>query len=70
MEDNNNRPMSVREFADTMIGLGFAAVLIILCIQVFAQFIGIMLWAVVLAVTLYPAHRAPQDKFSFIGAFS
>jgi hypothetical protein len=62
--------MSVREVADTMIGLGLAAVLIILRGQVFAPFIGIMLWAVVWAVTLYPAHQVTQDKFSFIGAFS
>lgn len=58
MEDNNSKPMTVLEFTDTMIGLGLAAALIILCFQVFTPFIGIMLWAVILAVTLYPAHQA------------
>lgn len=58
MEDNNNKPMTVNEFADTMIGLGLAAALIILCFQVFTPFMGIMLWAIILAVTLYPMHQA------------
>ena len=58
MEDPSLRSMTVKEFADTMIGLSLAAALIILCFQVFTPFIGIMLWAVILAVTLYPAHQA------------
>jgi predicted PurR-regulated permease PerM len=58
MENNNNTPMTVSEFADTMIGLGLAAALVILCLQVFSPFIGLMLWAVILAVTLYPMHQA------------
>ncbi|MFT4632968.1 MAG: putative PurR-regulated permease PerM [Candidatus Pseudothioglobus sp.] len=59
MENNNkNTPMTVSEFTDTMIGLGLAAALVILCLQVFAPFIGVMLWAVILAATLYPMHQA------------
>jgi predicted PurR-regulated permease PerM len=58
MEDKNNKPMSAMEFADTMISLGLIAALLVLCFQVFTPFIGIMLWALILAVTLYPAHQA------------
>lgn len=58
MEENNNKPMSVMEFTETMIGLGLAAALFILCFQVFSPFIGILMWAIILAVTLYPAHQA------------
>jgi predicted PurR-regulated permease PerM len=62
MEDNNNKPMNASEFADTMIGLGLAAALVILCFQVFTPFIGIMMWSVILAVTLYPVHQVLARK--------
>jgi len=57
MEDSNNKPMTTPEFTDAMIGLGLAAALIILCFQVFAPFMGIMLWALIIAVMLFPAHQ-------------
>lgn len=57
MEDSNNKPMSTSDFTDAMIGLGIAAALIILCFQVFAPFMGIMLWALIIAVMLFPAHQ-------------
>ena len=53
MEDSNNKPMSTSDFTDAMIGLGIAAALIILCFQVFAPFMGIMLWALIIAVMLF-----------------
>ena len=32
--------------------------IVVLCLRIVAPFIGIVLWAVILAVALYPAHRA------------
>lgn len=57
MEDLNNKPMTALEFADAMIGLGLTAALIILCLQVFTPFMGIMVWALIIAVMLFPAHQ-------------
>ena len=57
MEDPNNKPMTALEFADAMIGLGLTAALIILCLQVFMPFMGIMAWALIIAVMLFPAHQ-------------
>ena len=43
---------------DVLIRAGFIAVLAALCYIVFAPFLTLMVWAVILAVTLYPLHRA------------
>jgi predicted PurR-regulated permease PerM len=42
---------------DVLIRAGFIAVLAALCYIVFAPFLTLMVWAVILAVTLYPLHR-------------
>ena len=57
MQDPNNKPMTAVEFSDAMIGLGIAGALIILCFQVFTPFMGIMLWALIIAVMLFPTHQ-------------
>ena len=57
MEDPNNKPMTALEFTDAMISLGLTAALIILCLQVFTPFMGIMVWALIIAVMLFPAHQ-------------
>src|SRR5262245_36511313 len=41
---------------DVLIRAGFIAVLAALCYVVFAPFLTLMVWAVILAVTLYPLH--------------
>jgi predicted PurR-regulated permease PerM len=38
--------------------------LTILCYQIFSPFIGLMAWALILAVTLYPAHQKLARKMS------
>jgi predicted PurR-regulated permease PerM len=43
---------------DVLIRAGFIAVLAALCYVVFAPFLTLMVWALILAVTLYPLHRA------------
>src|SRR5215831_6564271 len=42
---------------DVLIRAGFIAVLAVLCYVVFAPFLTLMVWAVILAVTLYPLHQ-------------
>src|SRR5512138_1320788 len=50
------RRMSAR-LLDVLIRAGMIGVLAVLCYVVFAPFLTLMAWAVILAVTLYPLHR-------------
>jgi predicted PurR-regulated permease PerM len=43
---------------DVLIRAGLIAVLAVLCYIVFAPFLALMAWAIILAVTLYPLHRS------------
>ncbi len=43
---------------DVLIRAGLIGVLAVLCYVVFAPFLTLMAWALILAVTLYPRHRA------------
>jgi len=43
---------------DLFIRAGLILALVMLCYQVFAPFLTLMVWALILAVTLYPLHRA------------
>jgi len=43
---------------DVLIRAGLILVLVLLCYQVFAPFLSLMVWAVILAVALYPLHQA------------
>ena len=43
---------------DVLIRAGLIAVLVALCYVVFAPFMTLMAWAIILAVTLYPLHRS------------
>lgn len=52
-ESTGGSPSSA-EFTDTVVRLALAAFLLYLCLRVFAPFMVLMLWALVLAVALYP----------------
>ncbi len=41
---------------DVFIRAGLVFVMAVLCYQVFSPFVSLMAWALILAVTLYPAH--------------
>ena len=43
---------------DVLIRAGLIGVLAVLCYVVFAPFLALMAWALILAITLYPLHRA------------
>lgn len=47
---------------DVLIRAGLVLVLVLLCYQVFSPFLVLMVWAVVLAVTLYPLNRVLAAK--------
>lgn len=45
-----------RDLMDFVIRVGLLVFLIVVCVKIFAPFLGLMVWALILAVTLYPAH--------------
>src|SRR5678815_2279490 len=47
-----------RLFLDVLIRAGLILVLVMLCYRIFSPFLVLMVWALILAVTLYPLHRA------------
>lgn len=46
-----------KDMTDVLIRVGLIVFLAILCYKIFAPFMGLMLWALVLAVILYPLHQ-------------
>src|SRR5262245_64883102 len=43
---------------DVLIGAGLIAAMVVLCYQVFSPFLQLTVWAIILAVALYPFHQA------------
>jgi predicted PurR-regulated permease PerM len=46
-----------RRLLDVFIRAGLVTVLVLLCYAVFAPFLTMMLWALILAITIYPLHQ-------------
>ena len=46
-----------RRLLDVFVRTGLVFILAVLCYQVFAPFVALIAWALILAVTLYPAHQ-------------
>jgi predicted PurR-regulated permease PerM len=51
-----------KRLMDVLIRAGLVVALAVLCYQIFSPFIGLMAWALILAVTLYPAHQKLARK--------
>ena len=51
-----------RGLLDVLIKAGLVAALVIFAFQTFQPFLELMLWAVILAVTLYPLHCRIQRR--------
>jgi len=47
---------------DVLIRAGLITVLVLFCFQIFHPFLNLMLWAVILAITLYPLHNMLKGK--------
>lgn len=42
---------------DVLIRAGLVVALVMLCYRIFSPFLGLMMWALILAITLYPLHQ-------------
>ena len=49
---------------DVLIRAGLVLAVVMLCYRVFAPFLTLTIWALILAVTLYPLHRTIADKLN------
>jgi predicted PurR-regulated permease PerM len=54
--------LTPKDLMDVFIRLGLVVLLVVLCFRVFSPFLGLMLWALVLAVTLYPIHQGLANR--------
>ncbi|EED36358.1 transporter, PerM family [Luminiphilus syltensis NOR5-1B] len=61
-ETNPGEELS-RHLVHALIRVGLIALVVVACARIFAPFFGIMLWAVILAVTLFPLHQKLVPKF-------
>ncbi|MDR5740939.1 AI-2E family transporter [Caballeronia sp. LZ016] len=52
-----------RELLDVLIRVGLIAVLAVFCFRIFAPFLNLMIWALILAVTLYPLQTMLRRRF-------
>jgi predicted PurR-regulated permease PerM len=62
MNPDDKRPVEIQppnysSLLDVLIRAGLILALAILCFQVFSPFLALMMWALILAVALYPAHQ-------------
>ena len=46
-----------RRLLDIFIRAGLVLALVLLCYQIFSPFMTMMLWALILAITIYPLHQ-------------
>jgi len=58
MTDSTLDPVAGRNIMDTVIRIGLIILLAVACIQVVAPFASLLLWALILAIALYPGHQA------------
>ena len=51
------RKLLSNDLTDVMIRIGLVTFLVVICVRIFTPFLGLVLWALILAVALYPLHR-------------
>jgi predicted PurR-regulated permease PerM len=56
-DDSTIRNLLTTNFTEAVVRLSLIALLAVLCVRVFAPFADLMLWALILAVALYPLHQ-------------
>ena len=56
-DDSTIRNLLSTNFTEGVIRLSLIALLAVLCVRVFAPFANLMLWALILAIALYPLHQ-------------
>jgi predicted PurR-regulated permease PerM len=60
---SNEQSGAARGLLDVLIRAGLIAALVMYSYRVFQPFMGLMLWSVILAITLYPLHCKLKSKF-------
>lgn len=58
MSDLNLEQRLASRLLDVLIRAGLILTMAMLCYQIFSPFLTLMVWALILAVTMYPLHRA------------
>jgi predicted PurR-regulated permease PerM len=51
------RRLLSKDLIESMIRVGLIAFVVVMCVRIFAPFAGLMTWALILAVALYPLHQ-------------
>src|SRR6478752_1894093 len=60
---NAVEPRIAASFLEALIRAGLLLALVLICYKVFSPFLIMMVWALILAVTLYPLHQVIARKF-------
>lgn len=63
IENTQTKKILSQDITDIMIRLGLIAFLVFMSAKIFSPFMGLMLWALILAVTLYPLHQRMANRF-------
>ena len=56
------RKLLSKDLTDTLIRVGLIAFLVVVCVRVFGPFANLALWALILAVALYPLHQQLANR--------
>jgi len=51
------RKLLSKDLTDVLVRVGLIAFVVVMCVKVFAPFMGLMLWGLILAIALYPLHQ-------------
>jgi predicted PurR-regulated permease PerM len=57
IDDSTVRKLMSRDFMNAVIRIGLIAFLVVMCVRIFAPFVNLVLWALILAIALYPLHQ-------------
>lgn len=57
IENGMFRKLLSKDLMDVMIRVGLIAIVVVMCVRIFAPFASLVLWALILAVALYPLHQ-------------
>jgi predicted PurR-regulated permease PerM len=60
--DTESDKRVARSLLDVLIRAGLILALVMLCYQVFAPFLTLMVWALILAITIYPLHLSVASR--------
>lgn len=64
MVSDKDQPQQLwtKDLTEVLISVGIIAVLVYFSVMIFSPFLGLMLWGLILAVTLYPMHQGLARK--------